>query len=124
MKSNQFMGLLLGSFGIGTVLFPSILIQIAFQRVENPISPLALLLAQYFGSQSFLAGTVMYFSTFTPETFKMLGIAVVPFVVADICIWLHNNEILTPLATGIDFVGNLLYIYLCYRGCNQSKIKK
>lgn len=68
-----------------------------------------------FGAQALIAGLFAATARFTRATFAAYGLMLIGFLIFDYWFW-AVVPVLTPLGAGLDALGNLIMIALCWVG--------
>ncbi len=118
-KSQIFMGTVFTGLGLATMLFPKKAAELSFKEEflgkEGVSKPLKLTM-QCFGSQATLCGILILTSKFTADTFKIFGLAMIPYLAFDYYAW--QTDALTPLGAIGDAVGNVIFAACSLVGYN------
>lgn len=75
------------------------------------------LVLQCFGSQAALCGLLILSAKFSANTFRLFGLAMIPYVAFDYLAW--RMGALTPFGALGDLAGNVVFGVCCYQGYRQ-----
>lgn len=121
-RSQIFMGTVFTGMGLITLTFPHKVIEFAFTDdylgkagVTKPLK----LTMRCFGSQATLCGVLILSSKFSADTFKIFGLAMIPYFAFDYMAW--KSGALTPLGAIGDAVGNFIFSVCCLVGYSALK---
>lgn len=68
-----------------------------------------------FGAQALIAGLFAATARFTAQTFAGYGVMLIAFLIFDYWFW-AVEPVLSPLGAGLDGLGNLVMLVLCWLG--------
>ena len=100
--------------GAWCLVFPASIVALAFRPAFRSDAPLVPILVACFGAQAMLVGLLAATARFTRQSFLVLGLALLPFLVFD---WYFYwvVPLLTPFGM-LDLLGNLAMLALCWQG--------
>jgi hypothetical protein len=117
MGNQMLLGTVFTGMGLATMLFPVQITELSFTKEflgsDGVTAPLKLAI-QCFGSQATLCGVLILSCKFTSETFRNLGIAIIPDFLFDYNFW--RVGALTSFGAAGDAAGNVIFSYCCLMG--------
>lgn len=119
------MGVLYGSMGLATMLFPSQIMELSLDKDflgKDGVTPAIKLITQCFGSQAAVCGLLIISSEFKRETYRNFGLAMIPYIIFDIQFW--KKGALSTFGAAGDGAGNIAFIICCWLGYSQFDKRK
>ena len=116
-----FLGGVFTTMGLGTMLFPGLLLPISLKNHASSDSADLTLTFRCFGAQATLCGLILLSLRPTAKFYRNFGLAILPFFVFDYMAW-HNDMITTFGALG-DAAGNIVFTGCSYIGWKRTTEK-
>lgn len=121
---QRIMGGTFFAMGVGTMLFPSTVIDLCFSPEYFNNSQGERFLMSCFGSQATLQGLLLLTCEMKQSTWLKWGLGIIPFVVFDVYTCPKGPyPLVTWLGAAGDGLGNAIFLTCCYLAYRQSSPK-